>query len=388
MEQFVDNLRDRIRQRYRATPVPAFLSWWGRELGELVPAGLSGRLMPPKPQLWIVPAESGGGDFRVWRADGEPRVLDVFGAGEDAQMLRGRWQDILAEFRDGRPEVRLCLHEDQYLALPVDLPGAVESNLDEALKYQLDQISPFRAEQVVLDHRVERRDAERDRIDVSLRIVPDDALDPLLERARAFGAVVHAVDTLSGDDPPRPEGFNLLPESRRPRYVHARARFNALLGVGVIVLLGLVMAQTLILRERSVAELGEAADRLRTEAREVVQLQQQLEESLLAANFLAEKRAAQPPVIDLIDEVTRLLPDDIWLQQFQLMGSELRIQGRADGSQRVIGLLDESELFRSPEIIGSISIDPRTGQEQFRSQAQVVTRPPTSGGDEAGEGAS
>jgi general secretion pathway protein L len=127
---------------------------------------------------------------------------------------------------------------------------------------------------------------------------------------------------------------------------------------------------------------------LRTEAREVVQLQQQLEESLLAANFLAEKRAAQPPVIDLIDEVTRLLPDDIWLQQFQLMGSELRIQGRADGSQRVIGLLDESELFRSPEIIGSISIDPRTGQEQFRSQAQVVTRPPTSGGDEAGEGAS
>lgn len=388
MEQFFDNLRDRIRQRYRATPVPAFLSWWGRELGELVPSGLSRRLMPPKPQLWIVPAESGGGDFRVWRADGEPRVLDVFGAGEDAQMLRGRWQDILAEFRDGRPEVRLCLHEDQYLALPVDLPGAVESNLDEALKYQLDQISPFRAEQVVLDHRVERRDAERDRIDVSLRIVPNDTLDPLLERARAFGAVVHAVDTLTGDDPPRPEGFNLLPESRRPRYVHARARFNALLGVGVVVLLGLVMAQTLILRERSVAELGDAADRLRTEAREVVQLQQQLEESLLAANFLAEKRAAQPPVIDLIDEVTRLLPDDIWLQQFQLMGSELRIRGRADGSQRVIGLLDESELFRSPEIIGSISIDPRTGQEQFRSQAQVVTRPPPGGGDAAGDGAS
>jgi len=374
MQQFADNLRDAIRQRYRATPVPAFLSWWGRELGSLVPDAFAERLMPPKPQIWLVPAESGGGDFRIWRADGEPRVLDVFGAGEDAQLLRGRWRDILAEFTDGRPEVRLCLHEEQFLELPVEMPAAVEGNLAQALRYQLDQISPFRADEVMLGHRVERRDAARERIGVTIRIVPNDTLEPLLERARAFGAAVHAVDTLAGDDPPRPEGFNLLPEDRRPRYVHARARFNALLGLGLLVALGLVMAQSLILRERTVSELRAEADRLRTEARRVVELQRELEDSLAAANYLARKRASQPPVIALLDEVTRVLPDDVWLQQFQLMGSDLRIQGQADGSQRVVGLLDESELFESPEITGSISIDPRTGQERFRSQVQVVTR--------------
>ena len=126
MPQLAENIRERVRQRYRATPIPEFLSWWGRELGTLVPESLSRRLMPPKPQLWIVPADSGGGDYRIWRADGEPQVLDVFGAGEDAQLLRGRWRDILAEFRDGQPEVRLCLHEDQVLALPVEMPAAVE----------------------------------------------------------------------------------------------------------------------------------------------------------------------------------------------------------------------------------------------------------------------
>ncbi|MGK7295436.1 MAG: PilN domain-containing protein [Candidatus Wenzhouxiangella sp. M2_3B_020] len=375
MQQFVENISDRVRQRYRATPIPAFLSWWGSELRTLVPDELAARLMPPKPQLWLVPAESGGGDFRIWRADGQPRVLDVFGAGEDAQMLRGRWRDLLGEFSDGKPEVRLCLHEDQFLALPVEMPAAVENNLGQALKFQLDQISPFRAEQVVMDHRVERHDPEHERLHVTMRIVPEETLDPLLERARAFGAVVHAVDTLAGDDPPRPEGFNLLPEERRPRYVHARARFNLLLGVALVAVLGLVMAQSLILRERTAAGLEDDAAELRTEARRVIQLQQELEESLLAANFLAEKRASQPPVIELIDEVTRVLPSDIWLQQFQLMGDELRIQGMADGSQRIIGLLDESELFRSPEITGSISIDPRSGQERFRSQVQIVTEP-------------
>jgi len=387
MPQLADNIREQVRQRYRATPIPAFLSWWGHELGTLMPESLSRRLMPPKPQLWIVPAESGGGDYRIWRADGEPKVLDVFGAGEDVQLLRGRWRDILAEFRDGQPEVRLCLHEDQALALPVEMPAAVEGNLDQALRYQLDQLSPFRADQVVLDHRIERHDPDRARIAVTLRIVPNEDLEPLLERARAFGAVIHAVDTLAAEDPPRPEGFNLLPESRRPRYVHARARFNLLLGAGLVLVLALVMAQTVILRERTVSGLRTEADVLRVEARRVMQLQQAFEETLLAANFLAEKRASQPAVIELMDELTRILPDDIWLQQFQLQGSDLRIQGQADGSQRVIGLLAESELFESPEITGAISIDPRSGQERFRSQVRVVTEPEPEA-DTAGEAGS
>jgi len=384
MQQLADNLRERLLQRYRATPIPAFLAWWGGELGALVPESWSQRLMPPKPQLWLVPADTGGGDFRVWRADGEPRVLDVFGAGEDVKLLQSRWRDLLAEFHDGSPEVRLCLHEDQVLALPVELPAAVESNLDQALRFQLDQVSPFRAEQVVLDHRIERHDHAHNRIEVTLRIVPNDQLEPLLARARAFGAVVHAVDTLAGEDPPRPEGFNLLPEARRPRYVHARARLNMLLGVGLVAALGLVMAQTVVLRERTVASLQAQADELRVEARRVMQLQQDFEETLMAANFLAEKRAAQPAAIELLDEISSLLPDDIWLQQFQLQGQDLRIQGQADGSQRVIGLLNESALFDSPEITGAISIDPRTGQERFRSQVRVVTEPVPEGGPDDG----
>jgi len=91
-------------------------------------------------------------------------------------------------------------------------------------------------------------------------------------------------------------------------------------------------------------------------------------------------------VIELMDELTRILPNDIWLQQFQLQGSDLRIQGQADGSQRVIGLLNESSLFTSPEITGAISIDPRSGQERFRSQVRVVTEPIPETDDSEGAG--
>jgi len=384
IQDTADKILTPLRQRYRATPLPAFFAWWGRELGELVPDRWRRRLMPPKPQLWLVPASSGG-DLRVWRMDGEPRVLDVFGAGEDVRLLETRWRELMAEFTDGKPEVRLCLNEEDYLALPIELPAAVQDDLHQALRFQIDQVSPFQPDQVLFDQRVARQIPDHGRIEVELRIARREAVEPLLERLHAIGLVVHVVDTMREPDPPEAEGFNLLPEDRCPRYVHARARLNAMLAVVLVVLVGAVMAETLILRERTLSRLTEEARVLREQAGEVGALRQELQESLAAASFLAEKRATEPTMVEVLDEVTRVLPDDIWLQQFQLQGGELRIQGMTEGSQRVVGLLNESPMLESPEITGNISIDPMTGKERFRTQAQVTAVDSAAQASEGGE---
>jgi len=375
IQQTVDKMLQPLRLRYRASPLPAFFAWWGGELSRLVPEAWWRRLMPPKPQLWIVPAATGGGDLRIWRADDQLRPLDVFGAGEDARLLATRWRDLLAEFNDGRPEVRLCLNANDYLGIPVQLPAAVQDNLRAALGFQIDQLSPFRPEQVYFDQQVVNQDAARGRIDVELRLARREDIDALLARMREIGIAVHVVDTLGQEDPPANEGYNLLPEDRRPHYSHARARFNLMLALVLIVLLGLVMGETLVMRERTATQLAEEASRLREQAMAVAALEQELGDTLQAANFLAEKRSQEAPAIVVLDEITRVLPDDMWLQQFQLQGRELRIQGMAEGSQRVVGLLNASPLLESPEITGNISIDPMTGKERFRTQARITAIP-------------
>lgn len=389
IQSLADNLQDAVRRRYRATPLPAFFAWWGSELAPLVPERIRQHWMPPKPQLWVVPAETGGGDLRILKVGESPSVADVFGAGEDLELLRGRWRELLAGFEDGRPEVCLCLHEQDVLALPVELPAAVEANLAQALQFQVDQVSPFTPDQVYIDHKIASIDQEHGRLQVELRMVPRGAVDSLLERVQAIGVVVHRVDTLRAGDDIEPEGFNLLPDERRPRYVHARARFNLMLAGALVLLAGLVMAQSLILRERTVQRLTEDADLLRAEARQVMALQQRLEDSLLAANFLSEKRASQPAAIELLAETTRLLPDDIWLQRFQLQGKEMTVQGLTNGSQRVIGLLNESELLRDTEIRGNITMDPRSGKERFTTTSQVARADDVAPdpAEDAGEGA-
>lgn len=364
-----------LAARYRASPLPAFFAWWRGELAALIPDHVRRRLMPQRPVIWIVPASTAAGDLEIWRAGDPPQRMDIFGAGEDPGLLRGRWLEALSRFEDGSPEVRLCLPASRFLAVPVTLPLAVETNLPRALSYQLDQLTPFRADQARYDFRVNNRDGEHGRIELDLRLAPLAEVTPLLDRLGAMGIRPHALDTLAENgNQPDPEGFNLFPETERPRYVYARARLNwALLTAGAI-LLGMVMVQSLYLRGKTVRSLEAQAAELRAEAHAVLELRQELEDALLAANFLAERRRQQPVAIEVLAEVTEILPDNIWLQQFRIQGRELMIQGLADGAQRLIELVNDSELLDNAEFRGAINVDPASGRERFNAAAVIQPR--------------
>lgn len=359
--------------RYRAGPLPGFLKWWRGELAGLLPQGLRRRMIPPRPVLWLVP-EAEGRKLSVWRGGESPELQDTFGAGEDAGLLRDRWLELVHGFEDGQPEVRLCLPPEDMLHCPVELPLAVESNLSESLRYQLDQLTPFSADQVYFDYVILERDAEHGRLRVDLRLALRSRVDALRERLAAIGIRPHAIDCLGGsDESPRCEGFNLLPLVERPRYVYRRARINWMLAGGLVLVLAVVMAESLYLHQRSVDRLESDVYALRRDAEEVLALQNELQDALAAANFLAERRRRQPVSVNVLDEITRILPDDIWLTQLRMQGNELMLQGLADQSQRLIELINESDLLAEAEFRGSVSIDPGSGRERFNAQARIET---------------
>jgi general secretion pathway protein L len=360
--------------RYRASPLPAFFRWWGGELAQVFPESLRKRMMPPRPTV-LLAANLETADLEVWIGGDDPKHQDTFGKDEDAHILRDRWQELLNSFTDGAPEVRLCLPAEEVLQRPVELPLAVESNLDTAVSYQLDQLTPFSTSQVYHDFRLVRRDAQHNRLELDLRLVPLNRIEGIRERLAAIGIRPHAIDTLTSDEELlRCEGFNLLPETERPPYVYARARLNwVLAGTAALILLA-VMFQSLHLRGQERDRLQEEVAQLRLEAEQVIELQNQLEDALVAANFLAERRRRQPVIIQVLDEVSRILPQDMWLNQMQVRGDELQMMGLADASERLIEIVNESPLLDDAEFRGAINVDPNTGQERFNARATINRR--------------
>jgi general secretion pathway protein L len=77
-------------------------------------------------------------------------------------------------------------------------------------------------------------------------------------------------------------------------------------------------------------------------------------------------------VIQVLDEVSRVLPDDMWINQLQVRGNELTLMGLADGSSRLIEIINASPLLDDAAFRGSINVDPATGKERFNAQASIT----------------
>ena len=366
-----------LTARYQNSALPAFFAWWWGELSPLIPEHLKTRWVPPAPSLWLVPTGENRQDLAVWRWEGDGRRVDVFGADESVTALSMRWQALLDAFEFGAPQVVLCLPPDAVLEREVELPLAVETNLHQAVHYQLDQLTPFEPSAVYFDQRITHRDIDNGRLQVALRVAPIQGLMDWLDRLDSLQIAPHCIDRLAdadGQSEPAREGFNLLPEAKRPRYVYERAQLNwRLAGVAALVLVA-VMTGSLLLRDHSVDRLEGQVAQLRSEAQQVMALQRQLDEAVEAANFLAEKRSQAPVMMHVLDEVTRLLPSQMWLQQVQVRGEELTMMGYARGSQRLIELLNDNGLFADAAFRGRVTIDPETEQERFTVQAMIDRR--------------
>ena len=376
MRDLTDKYLGGLQSRYRSSPLPAFVDWWTGELRGMVPESFRRRLVAPRPQLIIEPIPDDGG-LRLFRGGDGLEEVAVFTENDELADMRARLLEILASYDDGAPEIRLCLDPEQVLECQVNMPQAVEGNLSQALGYQLDQITPFKAEQVYFDYRIDGRDRSTGMLSITLRLVLREAVDEQLDRLSRLSIKPHAVDVLEGEDEDSlaPAGYNLLPEAHRPRYVHRRARINMMLGLALVALVVVAMFHSLALHQRTVDRLHAEADTLRAEAREVADLRTELEDSLEAANFLAERRRAHPVAIEVLAEVTDLIPDAIWLQRFTIDGNELNIQGLASQSpQELIEILNESALLDDAEFSGSVSVDSVTGDERFTTQARILSR--------------
>ncbi|MSO19400.1 MAG: hypothetical protein EXQ56_02900 [Acidobacteria bacterium] len=74
--------------------------------------------------------------------------------------------------------------------------------------------------------------------------------------------------------------------------------------------------------------------------------------------------------LDMLEEVTRSLPADAWLQQLQLEGNTLTLVGVADSASSVLQAISETSRIESPQFLSAISRS-NDGKEAFRIGARL-----------------
>ena len=103
----------------------------------------------------------------------------------DAEQRQGaivhNLEQVFRSHRSARDNVFIVLPRDVALVKFIQLPLAVEADLQETLSYEIERFTPFTSDNVYFDYQVVRRHPDSDKIDVLLVTLQRKAMDSYLE---------------------------------------------------------------------------------------------------------------------------------------------------------------------------------------------------------------
>lgn len=353
----------------------SFWRWWTGELAAAMPERLSalrgGSRLPQvafeNGELVLVePRSAVGPETRV-----AFQTLDATRASAAARAL-------LERAGERRARARLLLGRQDALVRRVTMPAATEENLRQVLGFEMDRLTPFRADDVYFDYRVVGRDAAAATLAVQIAVARRDAVDGQLAALQTLGVSVQGVnvrDDLATTGAP----LDLLPSERRGEKESSRERVirYVLLGV-VLALFASVLVWPLWRKREAVIALHPQVTRATQEAQATDTLAKELEKQVGDYNFLLGRKHGNLPALAFVEDVSRLLPDTTWVQQFdyKLAGKvrEVQITGETPSSSKLIELLEQSQLLRNAQTRGTVTRGSLPGTERFMIAAEVRPR--------------
>ncbi len=290
---------------------------------------------------------------------------------ERLDRLSPDWSVLAKRFRTEQAR-RLVLRipADQALIRSLSLPLAAEKNLRQVTGFEMDRLTPFAVAQVYYDVLVLERQIEQRRLRVELTALPRTAVDPVLAQLRQQGLPPDVLDVADR----RPE-LNLLPLEQRPRRGVWAKRARRI----VIVVMALLVTAAALLplwqQRRLAIETTVQISQVQKTANQALALRDQLDSALEASRMLSHKKQTIPPQVDVLRELTLVLPNDTWLERMQIKGDSLQIIGQSAKASALIGLIEASPLFESAAFMSPVTTDPRTNKERFVLGARISKAP-------------
>lgn len=338
MTALLENFNESLARLKKQLKASRFLTWWLGELSSMVPG---------------------------WMRSSGP-TLDSYVVLTLEQVHPQMVKPTVA----GNRTVAISLSHHHLLRKTINLPLATEENLRQVLEFQVEQHTPFSLDRVYFSYLVKARDFESRQLTVELVVAPRDTVDPAIKILLGMGVDVRAVFV----DEYLASGvlLNLLPAAAAGAAPSPlRHGANPWLA-GLVLLLGLAaVAIPPLIKREAVVQLLPWVEKGKKAAEAVSAVRVELEARVEQHNYLIAKRQATPAVIQVMEELTHILPDDTWIQVFDLKGKKLLIQGETASSPRLIGLFEKSSIFREASLSSASFKGQLAGTERYQLEIQL-----------------
>jgi len=333
------------------------VSWWLAELAALVPRRFARR---PENAPAILEISTGAAALVLATRGGNPPVRIPID-GVDPQADRALVQTAMRRRTSNAAIVRF----DQSLLLEanVTLPLSAERSLRQILMHQLERLVPLPVDEVEFEYQITARSTTARTLSVKLIVVTHASIDSALALVRSVGLsprMIIAPSGVAGGD-----AQVTLWRANREQVVSPAQRWlrHGLEATAIVMLL--LACGTYLYR------LGEFRDDLQQEvnaatktsaaARDLINQHAQTEAAL---GLLLRRQREMDPLM-LLNELTKLVPDTMWVNQLSIRGRNVELIGYSPRVSDLISRIENHDVFYDPKFRSPITMSLDGKGERF-----------------------
>jgi len=317
---------------------------------------------------------------------------------------------LLSEFktsnRIGNCPVFMGIPRNLILSKEIGFPLAVKENLRTTLSYEMEKHIPLPAADLCFDCQIVEENKSLNQMTVLLAAAKKSSLSPYIAFCRKLSGKISGMEGIDSAAAnfhafvsegkteamaeaeilrkagiPSPElipafglalkglgqvplQINLLPEQLRQK--PGRLGYYMMIGLAVLLSLSaLVWGGSYLWRQHTaVKTLNEELHLLTKQVAEIEDKQTRIRELESRVKQIQALKQGYIPVVDIIRELTGIIPETAWVQDFSFSEQGIQINGFADSTSDLIGILEASPLFENVSFLSAIVKD-REGKERF-----------------------
>jgi general secretion pathway protein L len=345
-----------------------FLVWWREELRGLVPQGVRGR----KAARIII--DIGQDGYRVFESIGGK----LRPAGGNLSPLAA--VALASDRARSNPSALIGIRVPltSCFVRSLELPRNAQEDAGRILDLDLERATPFKRTDVYCATLLEDGPNRGPRVRARHLMIKRQSVEPILGELNAAGAPVDFID--SWDEANRqPLPVNFLASQQQTDSSTGRGLSVTTMLLALLALLGLSAILIANSRYQTALETvkGQVAQ-ARGQATSVRRALDTSEAALTEIGQLQSLKLATTPTVEVLDALTKLLPDTVWLTDLRLENGQLDITGLAKSGAALLPLFAHSPLFADAALASAVNFDPQENKERFSLRVRVRQQ-----GDEA-----
>ena len=333
--------------------------WWLSEFVALLPRAYLRRFAGPRLTMLLKPGDAVT-EIGVMAGD---RCLarEAIAYPDASEEALSRLRDALHTASKGKSSALIGLiPEQQSLIRPLTLPLAAKAHLDEAVRYQIERISPFKQDNTLYGIKILASDRASDELRLKLTIVSKAFVAELEERGARLGLPIDrfAIEADGG----ALETIDFKSQSA----VRAKASLatKALVAASLVLIASLLLVPILDKWKR-VEALEKEVSLSKPKAEQVLKLRSERDKIVgLRAQVIGLKKTALPPVA-VLSKLSELLDDQSFLFELRMDGAIVTMSGLSSDASKLAQRLGAIDAFKSVKFSGPVLREPQSARDRF-----------------------